>query len=447
MPAPCARPWPRLAAALLLATAAACTSGPLRNLAQPRSPYDSYRDSLRASGLDQTALGRDWVRAGADALAQATVSALPLHEVGFFAADAPTAFGYLVELERGRVLDVDVTFESTQPGRLFVDLFALRPGEPARLAASLPPDSTSLSHEAAQDGAYVLRIQPELLRGGRFTLVQRSRSSLAFPVTGFTATAVQSLFGMARDAGARSHEGIDIFAPRGTAAVAVADGVAQPSTNNLGGNVVWLHDRRRNLTFYYAHLDRAAITGTAAVKRGDVLGYVGNTGNARTTAPHLHFGIYARGAIDPLPFVRADDAVPAPPPARQLERLDSQVRTTAARTALRAGMAATDVERGPLVRDTVMRVVGTSRSSLRVVLPDGTTGYVRAAAVRPAQVPLRRQTLTAGAVVRDQPLAQAAPVHVVSEGALVDVLGRFGVFALVRLPAGPSGWVELRTGA
>ncbi len=446
MPAPTARPWAQLVAALLLATAAACTTGPLRNLAQPSSPYDSYRESLRSSGLDQTALGRDWVQAGSDALARATAATLPLHEVGFFAADAPAALGYRLDLQRGRVLRVDVTFESTQTGRLFVDLFELRPGEAPRLEASLAPETMSLTHEADGDGTYVLRVQPELLRGGRFTVIQRSLSSLAFPLSGVTARAVQSLFGMDRDAGARRHEGIDIFAPRGTAAVAVADGIAQPSTNNLGGNVVWLHDRRRGATFYYAHLDRWAFTGSATVKIGDVVGYVGNTGNARTTAPHLHFGIYARGAVDPLPFVRADDAVPEPPAAGPVERLDTQVRTTAARTVLRDGLAAPGVERGQLARDTVMRVVAASRTSLRVVLPDGTTGYLAATAVRPVQSPLRRQALAPGAVVRDQPRTQAAPMHVVAVGATVDVLGRFGDFTLVRLPSGPSGWVDLSTG-
>ena len=101
------------------------------------------------------------------------------------------------------------------------------------------------------------------------------------------------------------------FAARETPALAVVDGTAQTGTNTLGGNVVWLRGGVFGESFYYAHLDRFAFEGTANVKAGDVIGYVGNTGNARTTSPHLHFGIYDRGAIDPLPFIRADDPAPA----------------------------------------------------------------------------------------------------------------------------------------
>jgi murein DD-endopeptidase MepM/ murein hydrolase activator NlpD len=90
----------------------------------------------------------------------------------------------------------------------------------------------------------------------------------------------------------------------------VAGGVARRGSNRLGGNVVWLHAPAAGRTFYYAHLDRWAIGAFAWVEAGDVLGYVGTSGNARRTPPHLHFGIYDRGAIDPWPFVRPDDPVP-----------------------------------------------------------------------------------------------------------------------------------------
>ena len=430
-----------VALALVLLTGACTADGPLRRLAQPLSPYDSYLASLRSSGLDQTALGRDWVRAGETSLQQATAATLPLHEVGFFAAESPTASAYRLALQRGRRLVVDVTFESTQPGRLFVDLFEVREAETPRLIASLTPESTSLTHDVSRDGTYLLRVQPELLRGGRVTLVQRSLASLAFPVTGLTARAVQSAFGAARDAGARDHEGIDIFAARGTAVVAVADGVAQPSTNPLGGNVVWLHDRGRGLTYYYAHLERRAIEHPATVRTGDVLGFVGNSGNARTTAPHLHFGVYARGAVDPLPFVRPDDAVPQPPTAR-LDHLGAWMRTTGARTPLREGIETTAPARAALARDTLARVAGAARGSLRLVLPDGTSGYAAVDAVRAVDDPLRRQRLPADTVLRDQPQPLAAAANVLRSAVTVQVLGRFGDYELVRGPTGESGWID-----
>jgi peptidoglycan LD-endopeptidase LytH len=68
---------------------------------------------------------------------------------------------------------------------------------------------------------------------------------------------------------------------------------------------VWVWDPARRQRQYYAHLSRAVVRIGEPVNAGDVIGYVGNTGNAAGTPPHLHFGIYAlaEGPIDPLPFV------------------------------------------------------------------------------------------------------------------------------------------------
>lgn len=160
------------------------------------------------------------------------------------------------------------------------------------------------------DGIYVTRLQPPLRRRGAFVVALRTRPSLAFPIADGPPRQAASAFGVARDAGRRRHEGIDLFAPRGTAVLAVASGVARASTNRLGGNVVWLHAPAAGRTYYDAHLDRWAVGPFSVVRAGDVIGYVGNTGNAVTTAPHLHFGIYQRGAIDPWPFVQPEQPIP-----------------------------------------------------------------------------------------------------------------------------------------
>jgi hypothetical protein len=264
-------------------------------------------------------------------------------------------------------------------------------------------------------------------------------------VTGRTASAVQSGFGAVRDGGTRGHEGVDIFAPRGTPVAAVTDGVAQVSTNNLGGNVVWLREGRARRTFYYAHLDGWAIEGTVRVRAGDVLGYVGNTGNARTTAPHLHFGIYEGGAIDPLPFIQPDDEVP-PAPQTPSDRLGTLVRVSRARTALRVGpdpRAAVDRQ---LERAAVGHVVGVSQAAVRLMLPDGTSGYVDAAAVASADAPLRRARLAAGAEVRETPSLEAPVVATLDQAAQVEVVGQFGGHDLVRMPDGDAGWVAQTPG-
>ncbi|MGH7718402.1 MAG: M23 family metallopeptidase [Gemmatimonadaceae bacterium] len=280
----------------------------LRNRLEPATPHERYAESLRNAGLDSTALGHDWLLASQIALGEATPVSLPFRAEDAFPGDSTTALGYRLELRRGQRLRVAVTVDTTRAMLLFVDLFmAPRDStEGPRHIESAEPRARSLDVEARRDGSYLLRVQPELLRGGEYTLTVSTEPSLAFPVAGRDGGAIRSYFGAARDAGRRVHHGIDIFAPRGTPVLSVSDGfVRDAGTNTLGGKVVWVWDDRRGHSYYYAHLDSQAVTFGARVQPGDTLGFVGNTGNARTTAPHLHFGIYTRGEgpVDPLPFV------------------------------------------------------------------------------------------------------------------------------------------------
>lgn len=103
----------------------------------------------------------------------------------------------------------------------------------------------------------------------------------------------------------RVHEGTDIFAGRGTPNVAVADGVVKRRTGGLGGNAVWL-EADHGVSYYYAHFDRfeGAFDGpeqSRRVKKGDVIGYTGNTGNAAGGPVHTHFEVHpgGGGAINP----------------------------------------------------------------------------------------------------------------------------------------------------
>jgi murein DD-endopeptidase MepM/ murein hydrolase activator NlpD len=430
----------RLGVSLLMTAAlSACTGGGLLpRFALAPSPHEVYADGLRTADLADTALGRDWTQAAERSLAQPLVVTLPLNESGYFPADTPTAVAYRLDLQRGRRLSVDLTFDGLELPRLFVDLFEVRNDAMPKRVASLT-EGTTLTFDVPQDGAYVLRIQPELLRSGRFTVVQRTLASLPFPVSGLTAAAIQSEFGAARDEGRRQHEGIDIFAPRQTPALAVVDGMAQTGTNNLGGNVVWLRGRAFGASFYYAHLDRFAFEGTATVKAGDVVGYVGNTGNARTTPPHLHFGIYDRGAIDPFPFLRADDRSPAA--GAGIEQISQLVRVTASRTPLRVGPARTARVTAQLQRGSLARAVGATGGQLRIELPDRTMGYVDHGAVAVARASLRQQRLAAGTPVRDRPLANAPAITTVEQVTTAEVLGDFNGFNYVRIGGSAYGWV------
>lgn len=99
--------------------------------------------------------------------------------------------------------------------------------------------------------------------------------------------------------GERGHEAIDIAAPRGEPVVAVEDGrIAKLVTSKAGGLTIYQFDPSETYAYYYAHLDRYAdgLTEGAQVKRGDVIGYVGSTGNADPSAPHLHFAIFRLGS-------------------------------------------------------------------------------------------------------------------------------------------------------
>jgi murein DD-endopeptidase MepM/ murein hydrolase activator NlpD len=113
------------------------------------------------------------------------------------------------------------------------------------------------------------------------------------------------------------HEAIDIMEPRGTPVLAVASGtVRKLFLSKPGGNTIYQFDERGTYCYYYAHLDGYAteLREGARVEPGDVIGFVGSTGNADSRAPHLHFAIFELGpeklwwkgkAVDPYPSLVA----------------------------------------------------------------------------------------------------------------------------------------------
>ena len=140
--------------------------------------------------------------------------------------------------------------------------------------------------------------------------------TLMIPVAGVVASQLQDTFGDNRGSdGERAHEALDIMAPRGTPVLATSDGkVEKLFTSVPGGLTIYQFDPTRTWAYYYAHLDRYApgLAEGRQLKRGDVIGYVGSTGNASEDAPHLHFAIFALGpgkrwwqgtAIDPYPLL------------------------------------------------------------------------------------------------------------------------------------------------
>ncbi len=360
---------------------------------EPATAYDRYARQLTDAGLDSTALGREWLAASDSALRAPLEASLPALEVGAYARSEARAVAYRFSLKDGQRVSVTARADGL-PLRFYVDLFeavadSARPFVHRATADTLtPPDSAAvflrLDYEARDDSEFVLRLQPELLRSGRYTVSIEVAPVLAFPVEGRGNGAIQSLFGVDRDAGRRVHHGIDIFAPRGTPVLAATDGVIRStSPNNLGGIVVWLSDEVRRQSLYYAHLDSQIVLPGQRVRTGDTLGFVGNTGNARTTPPHLHFGIYRRGQgpIDPLPHVRLITRS-APKVAADTTSLGKPAQTRIAQATLRAAPSTSSDALRQLPRDADVQIMGVSANWYRVQFADGTSGYLTAGAVR-----------------------------------------------------------------
>jgi murein DD-endopeptidase MepM/ murein hydrolase activator NlpD len=166
--------------------------------------------------------------------------------------------------------------------------------------------------------------EPEEPAKPRITPAQRlSRGRFVFPVYGDARVADD--FGAARQIGA--HQGNDIFAPFGSPVLAVADGrLNRVGTLPISGNRLWLETERGD-SFFYAHMSAfgpEAVNGRE-VKAGTLLGFVGNTGDAEPTPPHLHFEIHPgdRKAIDPHEVLTAWEARGVVPSGGWLARYGS----------------------------------------------------------------------------------------------------------------------------
>ena len=187
---------------------------------------------------------------------------------------------------------------------------------------ALPSTDNSPAHGEPGDadspaGDAGLRLPPPVatMRGiapSDATAPAASVSDLLIPVQGITASQLSDTFTDARSTD-RVHDAIDIMAAAGTPVLAVADGhIEKLFTSKLGGLTIYEFNRDGTLAYYYAHLQRYAdgLTEQQVIKRGEVLGYVGSTGNASPEAPHLHFAIFVLGpekqwwqgdAVNPYP--------------------------------------------------------------------------------------------------------------------------------------------------
>jgi murein DD-endopeptidase MepM/ murein hydrolase activator NlpD len=292
-----------LGVGLLMAAVAGSTGVPADREARASAALSAPRTG---ADLPEASEGQRWFEEMLEALAQPASVELPYVAS---AGERPVA-SYAFEAAAGQTLEVAVTPEPPDPGgaaatRIFVEVFRVRDvlghALHERLGA-LRSGSQKLRTRLPSDGTYVVLAEPDD-SAGAYRLTLELDAALRFPVLEGEVSEIRSEFGAVRDGGRRQHQGIDIFAKRLTPVLAVVSGVVRPAHDRLGGNTVWLN--AAGTSYYYAHLDRVAVRENQRVKAGDVLGYVGNTGNARNTATHLHFAVYRWGKepVDPLPLL------------------------------------------------------------------------------------------------------------------------------------------------
>ncbi|WP_026451089.1 M23 family metallopeptidase [Aequorivita capsosiphonis] len=299
---------------------------------------------------------------------------LPYSESGLFSEENFNVYSYNLQLKEGERLIVGVE-KQPDSALVFIDLFQQKNDslKTFKLVKSAEDQKSSLAFEIDKSAVYKVIIQPEMKRQFPFILKIYSEPMYQFPVSGGNNKSVQSFWADPRGHGNRSHEGVDIFAERGTPVVAVSNGrIASTGERGLGGKQVWLKDGIFGKRVYYAHLDSIAVTAGKRVKTGDTLGFVGNTGNAKTTPPHLHFGIYRkRVAVNPYPYIKMSDIQEVNDTVRFLKATVSRNRTD-----LRNGPAAIFKQLTSLKKNDTILVLGKNQDWFHVQTLDSLKGFV-----------------------------------------------------------------------
>jgi murein DD-endopeptidase MepM/ murein hydrolase activator NlpD len=352
------------------------------------TPHEAHLLSLLRGPTGDSTSAKEWEAAAYRAIDFPLSAGSAYREVGLFPLDAAQALGLRVRVPAGQRLHLDVDAQGSGQPPLFLDVYRAAPeslvrGDPdtrRRPAFVLGEEleEGSWHFDPASTGDYVIRLQPEMRESGRYRVTLRVGARWHFPVAGAGETDIGSVFGDSRDAGRREHHGVDIFMPRGTPVLAAADGrVTSVDTTDIGGRVVWQREADGRHSIYYAHLDQPLVRDGQRLQAGDTVGLVGNTGNARTTPPHLHFGAYRRGAVDPWNLI-----LPIPPEAPEIAVNLGGLGEEG--TVMEEGVR---FRRSPSTRGTILnelpaeasfRILGGSGEWYRVVLPGGESGFINA---------------------------------------------------------------------
>lgn len=286
-------------------------------------------------------------------------------------SDKQQALSYIIELEEGERFTTSI--DSPMGKNYFIEFYKMTNGENSETFFFSSMNETEFSIIIQESGLFRVLIQPEINVVEQATLKIYTEPTIAFPVADATNKSIQSFWGAPRDGGARKHEGVDIFAPKGTSLLSAVDGrVYRVGDHGLGGKQVWIKDKESGHSLYYAHLDRILASKGQKVRTGDIIGTVGNTGNARTTPPHLHFGIYQNGqAIDPYPFIKIRDI-----PELKGDLLSSNRIKTNKKINLRISPSLDAEVIKELSLNAELTLIGQSNNWLQVLTKDEEEGFV-----------------------------------------------------------------------
>ncbi|WP_051908044.1 M23 family metallopeptidase [Flavimarina sp. Hel_I_48] len=324
-----------------------------------------------------------WERAFELAKKDSVLVKLPYVESGHFWQNNFTAAGYNLHLQQGERFSAEIQADSVK-NKVFLALFRSVGDSlnPLKLELENLPNENQIQFTVKETGDYKLVVQPEIQASTTFNLLLYRTPLYSFPVAEKGNAAIQSFWGANRDGGRRSHEGLDIFADRGTPVLAACDGrVSSTGNRGLGGKQVWLRSGIFGNSLYYAHLDSIIASPGQRVKRGDTLGLVGNTGNARTTPPHLHFGIYrrGRGAINPLPYVFEGIA---PVPSAKNETTKQFCVVTSSIANIRASAFAKAEKLGQAKRDDTLKILGKTTDWYHIRTRQDQSAYIHQSLLR-----------------------------------------------------------------
>lgn len=384
---------------------------------------------------------KTWLNAADPEAHDSVIVTLPFQETGYFASSEPQARFYRFEVKAGQVLTLTSVIKSRDHARVFADLFFLEEGH--WKSKEHADTSMTLTYEFADTGSCLVRLQPELLASAFYSITLSVTPVLLNPVKGANNKSIGSFYGDPRDGGKRKHEGIDIFAPKGTPVVAPTAGVITRVANGgLGGKTVWMRDLRRGHSYYFAHLDSQWVKSGMMVKQGDVLGTVGNTGNAATTPAHLHFGVYQYSSVDPIAYIRTmERLVNELAPDTLFQSVVFKVKNKQA--SLYAGPSEKLPHYETVLKDHYLKVIAQSKDWYRIVTAAGREGFIEKKNVLAATSGNKIQLKKSGMLLSEAH-EHAVPITVLLPQQIESLAIHKG-FRYIKTSEGLTGWISIRT--